>query len=211
MYGLSDPELERQANDKISFWDFLVSEKFPIKRLSGTSGNVCPKRIKIRRSGTNSKDNWTKRDWRSGKVWSRMRHSSRRLRDMQLPILPGRRCKTRRNKEGTGQKRGKSPILDSNFTRKKTVTLDWYGHFRLLLHLFMIVVSICLKKVKWFYRDRGYLVQSRRVLMLPCNEESGSSDWYSGYPQNKRISRIRSPGERPTQSSRMCFMTLMFM
>ena len=59
----SDPELERQANDKISFLKFLgFLEKIADHTTSGISGNGYPKPRRIKRSGKNSKDNLREKD-----------------------------------------------------------------------------------------------------------------------------------------------------
>ena len=54
-YGLSDPELERQATDRISFRKFLgFPEVIPAVQRSGLSGKDWAKQVKTRKYGKNS-------------------------------------------------------------------------------------------------------------------------------------------------------------
>jgi len=126
MYGLSDPELERQANDKISFLRFLG---FPEKVPDQTTVWYFRERI--------SK---TKKD---KAIWKELQ---RQLEGKGLKIRKGviqdatfvtadpghaladtpreMKQKPGETKKVPGQKRVRSPILDLNSIRKKTTTLD---------------------------------------------------------------------------------------
>ena len=126
MYGLSDPELERQANDKISFLRFLG---FPEKVPDQTTVWYFRERI--------SK---TKKD---KAIWKELQ---RQLEGKGLKIRKGviqdatfvtadpghaladtpreMKQKPGETKKVPGQKRVQSPILDLNSIRKKTATLD---------------------------------------------------------------------------------------
>jgi transposase, IS5 family len=134
MYGLSDPELERQENDKISFLRFLG---FPEKNPDNTTIWNFRERL--------SK---TKKD---KAIWNELQ---RQLEQKGLKIRKGviqdatfitadsrhatadtpswDDTKTLRNKEGTWTKRGKKFYFGFKLhTKKKTVTLDCHENFRL--------------------------------------------------------------------------------
>jgi IS5 family transposase len=63
MFGLSDPDLERQANDKISFLRFLgFPEKIPDHTTVWYFREPYPKLKRTKRSGRNSKGSWKDKD-----------------------------------------------------------------------------------------------------------------------------------------------------
>ena len=126
MYGLSDPELERQANDKISFLRFLgFPEKVPDhttvwyfrERLSKTKKDKAiwkelqrqleGKGLKIRKGVIQD----------ATFITADPGHASADL-PRETMQKPGE------TKKVPGQKRVRSPVLDSNSIRKKTATSD---------------------------------------------------------------------------------------
>ena len=117
MYGLSDPELERQANDKISFLRFLG---FPEKVPDQTT--VWYFRERLSKTGKD-KAIWNELQKQLEGKGLKIRKGV--IQDIHLPILLGEtRQKPGETKKVPGQKRAKSPILDSNFIRKKTAISD---------------------------------------------------------------------------------------
>jgi IS5 family transposase len=200
MYGLSDPELERQANDKISFLRFLG---FPEKIPDQTTVWYFRERL--------SK---TKKDTA---IWNELQ---RQLDEKGLKIRKGviqdatfitadpghatadtRRgddAKTRRNKEGTWTKKGKKSYFGFKLHTKEDCD---FGLIRSLqtttasVHDSRVDLS---EKGEVVYRDRGYFGAE------PKGFDATMQRGVRGHPigirdilRNKRISRKRSPGERP--------------
>lgn len=200
MYGLSDPELERQANDKISFLRFLgFPEKIPDQttvwyfreRLSKTKKNEAiwnelqrqldEKGLKIRKGVIQDATFITADPGHATADTSR-----------------GDDAKTRRNKEGTWTKKGKKSYFGFKLHTKEDCD---FGLIRALqtttasVHDSQIDLS---EKGEVVYRDRGYFGAE------PKGFDATMQRGVRGHPigirdilRNKRISRIRSPGERP--------------
>ena len=81
-YGLSDPELERQATDRISFRRFLgCPESILTPPPSGCSGSASPRRAGTGSSGLSCNASSTRRVYRSRRAWPRTRPS--------LPVTRG--------------------------------------------------------------------------------------------------------------------------
>ena len=200
MYGLSDPELERQANDKISFLRFLG---FPEKVPDQTTVWYFRERL--------SK---TKKD---KAIWKELQ---RQLEGKGLKIRKGviqdatfitadpghasadtprgDEAKTRRNKEGTWTKKGTKSYFGFKLHTKEDCD---FGLIRSLqtttasVHDSQIDLS---EKGEVVYRDRGYFGAE------PKGFDATMQRGVRGHPigirdilRNKRISRKRSPGERP--------------
>ena len=200
LYGLSDPELERQANDRISFRKFLgFPEGIP------DSSTVWLFRERLATTG------------KEEAIWKELQ---RQLEGKGLKIRkgviqdatfitadPGHAttgtprgddAKTRRNKEGTWTKKGKKSYFGFKLHTKEDCD---FGLIRALqtttasVHDSQIDLS---EKGEVVYRDRGYFgtepkgfdaTMQRGVRWHPI----GIRDTL----RNKRISRKRSPGERP--------------
>ena len=173
MYGLSDPELERQANDKISFLRFLG---FPETVPDQTTVWYFRERI--------SK---TKKD---KAIWKELQ---RQLEGKGLKIRKGviqdatfvtadpghaladtprgDEAKTRRNKEGTWTKKGTKSYFGFKLHTKEDCD---FGLIRSLqtttasVHDSQIDLS---EKGEVVYRVGVISVLNQRVLMQPCNEE----------------------------------------
>ena len=199
-YGLSDPELERQANDRISFHKFLgFPERIPDR------ATVWAFRERLIDTG------------RDERIWEELQRQidTKGLKVKEGVIQdatfitadPGHQrvneprgpaVKTRRNKDGEWTKKhGKS-----YFGHKLHTLTDMdYGLIRRLetttaeIHDSQIDLS---EHGEVVYRDRGYFG-------APCRGYNATMDRnVRGHPitekqknRNKRISRKRAPGERP--------------
>jgi IS5 family transposase len=199
-YGLSDPELERQANDRISFHKFLgFPERIPDR------ATVWAFRERLIDTG------------RDERIWEELQRQidTKGLKVKEGVIQdatfitadPGHQrvneprgpaVKTRRNKDGEWTKKhGKS-----YFGHKLHTLTDMdYGLIRRLetttaeIHDSQIDLS---EPGEVVYRDRGYFG-------APCRGYNATMDRnVRGHPitekqknRNKRISRKRAPGERP--------------
>jgi IS5 family transposase len=200
MYGLSDPELERQANDKISFLRFLG---FPKKIPDQTT--VWYFRERLSKTG---KDN---------AIWEELqRQLDRKGLAIRKGVIQdatfitadpghatadtprGDNAKTRRNKDGTWTKKGTKSYFGFKLHTKEDCD---FGLIRALLtttasvHDSQIDLS---ESGEVVYRDRGYFGAK------PKGFDATMQRGVRGHPigirdilRNKRISKIRSPGERP--------------
>ncbi len=199
-YGLSDPELERQANDRISFQKFLG---FP---------ELIPDRATVwafrERLAETSKDK---------EIWDELQRQidSKGLKIKEGVIQdarfitadPGHKkvdeprgpsAKTRRNKDGTWTKKGGK----SSFGYKLHTKMDIdYGLIRELettpanVHDSQIDLS---KPGEVVYRDRGYFGAPCKGYNATMNRNvRGHKNTIREKMRNKRITRKRAPGERP--------------
>lgn len=199
-YGLSDPELERQANDKISFLRFLG---FPEKIPDQTTVWYFRERL----SKTN-KDAalWTELQRQLDEKGLKSRKGV--IQDATFITADpghatadtprGNNAKTRRNKEGTWTKKGKKSYFGFKHHTKEDCD---FGLIRSLqtttasLHDSQIDLS---EKGDVVDRDRGYFGAE------PKGFDATMQRGGRGHPigirnilRNKRISRKRSHGERP--------------
>jgi len=200
LYGLSDPELERQANDRISFRKFLG---FPEKIPDQTT--VWYFRERLTKTG------------KDRAIWDELQ---RQLDEKGLKIRKGviqdatfitadpghassdtprgDEAKTRRSREGTWTKKGKKSCFGFKLHTKEDCE---YGLIRALatttasVHDSRVDLS---EEGEVVYRDRGYFG------VVPNGYDATMRRGVRGHPlgirdklRNQRISRIRSPGERP--------------
>ena len=200
LYGLSDPELERQANDRISFRKFLG---FP--EVIPDSSTVWLFRERLSQ---------TRKD---RAIWNEVQ---RQLDQKGMKIrkgviqdatfitadpghapadnLRGDDAKTRRSKEGSWVKKGKTSYFGFKLHTKEDCD---FGLIRALetttasVHDSQVDLS---KKGEVVYRDRGYFG------VKPNGFDATMKRAVRGHPlgiweklRNKRITRIRAPGERP--------------
>jgi IS5 family transposase len=200
MYGLSDPELERQANDKISFLRFLG---YPKKIPDQTTVWYFRERL--------SKTNKDKAIW--NELQRQLDEKGLKIRKGVIQdatfitadpghatadTTRGDDAKTRRNKEGTWTKKGKKSYFGFKLHTKEDCD---FGLIRVLqtttasLHDSQIDLS---EKGEVVYRDRGYFGAEPKAF------DATMQRGVRGHPmgirdtlRNNRISRIRSPGERP--------------
>lgn len=199
-YGLSDPELERQANDRISFHKFLgFPERIPDRstvwafreRLIDTGKD---ERIweELQRQ-IDSKGLKVKEGVIQDATFITADPGHQRINEPRGPAV-----KTRRNKDGEWTKKhGKSYYGH----KLHTLTDIDYGLIRRLetttaeIHDNQIDLS---KTGEVVYRDRGYFG-------APCKGHNATMDRnVRGHPittkqkkRNKRITSKRAPGERP--------------
>jgi transposase, IS5 family len=199
-YGLSDPELERQIIDRLSFRKFLgFPERIPDR------STVWAFRERLAETGKD-REIW-------GELQKQIDAKGLEVKEgvMQdatfITADPGHKkadeprgpeAKTRRNKEGTWAKKGKKSYYGYKLQTK--VDLD-YGLIRDLetttasLHDSQIDLS---EPGEVVYRDRGYFG-------APCQGHNATMKRATrGHPldikdkmRNQRISKKRSPGERP--------------
>lgn len=200
MYGLSDPELERQANDKISFLRFLgFPEKIPDQttvwyfreRLSKTNKDVAiwnelqrqldEKGLKIRKGVIQD----------ATFITADPGHAT-------ADTPRGDDSKTRRNKEGTWTKKGKKSYFGFKLHTKEDCD---FGLIRSLqtttaaVHDSRVDLS---EEGEVVYRDRGYFGAKPKVFDATMRRGvRGHPIGIQDILRNKRISRKRSPGERP--------------
>ena len=200
MYGLSDPELERQANDKISFLRFLgFPKKIPVQttvwyfreRLSKTNKDeviwnelqrqLDEKGLKIRKGVIQA----------ATFITADPGHAT-------ADTPRGDDAKTRRNKEGTWTKKGKKSYFGFKLHTKEDCD------FGLIRSLLTTTASVHDSRVdlscegEVVYRYRGYFgVEPRGFDATMQRGVSGHPMGIRDILRNKRISRKRSPGERP--------------
>jgi IS5 family transposase len=200
MYNLSDPELERQANDRISFLKFLgFPEKIPDR------STVWYFRERLARTG------------KEKAIWNELQ---RQLDEKGLEIKkgviqdatfitadPGHTtadtprgdgAKTRRSKDGTWTKKGKRSYFGYKLHTKEDCD---FGLIRALdvttasTHDSQVDLS---EKEEVVYRDRGYFgAESKGFNATMQRGIRGHPIGIRDQLRNARISRIRSPGERP--------------
>jgi IS5 family transposase len=200
MYGLSDPELEQQANDKISFLKFLgFPEKIPDR------STVRYFRERLVKTGKDKE------------IWNELQ---RQLDVKGLEIKKGviqdatfitadpshasadtprgDDAKTRRSNDGTWTKKGKKSYFGYKLHTKEDCD---FGLIRALnvttasTHDSQIDLS---EEGEVVYRDRGYFgAESKGFNATMQRGVRGHSIGIRDKLRNARISRIRSPGERP--------------
>jgi hypothetical protein len=136
MYGLSDPELERQANDKISFLKFLgFPEKIPDHSTIWYFRERLINQGKLELIWKELQRQQDAMGLKIKKVRSKMPHSSLLIRDM-LPQASSVETKpeNKKAKKVHGRKRIPSHILGLKSIPKKTVIMDLSENSRLQLH-----------------------------------------------------------------------------
>jgi len=200
MYNLSDPELERQANDRISFMKFLG---FPEKIPDQTT--VWYFRERLAKTGKDKA------------IWNELQ---RQLDDKGLKIQKGTiqdasfitadpghtpvdtprgdEAKTRRSKDGTWTKKGKKSYFGYKLHTKEDCD---FGLIRAIdvttasTHDSQIDLS---ENGEVVYRDRGYFgAETKGFNATMRRGVRGHPIGIRDQLRNVRISRIRSPGERP--------------
>jgi len=199
-HGLSDPELERQANDRISFRQFLG---YPVK---------IPDRSTIwlfrERLSKSEKDSliWNELQRqldlkglsiRKGMIQdATFIHSDPGHAKVDTPR--GKEAKTRRSKDGTWTKKGGK----SHFGYKFHVIID--RDYDLIRRIYTSTASVHDSQIdlsdidEVVYRDRGY--QGAECKGYNATMLRGARDHPIGIKdklRNNRISRKRSKGERP--------------
>ena len=199
-YGLSDPELERQATDRISFRKFLG---FP---------DVIPGDSTIWTFRERLKDTGKDRE-----VWNELQ---RQLDSMGLKVKEGTiqdatfitaepghakadkprgdKAQTRRSKDGTWAKKGSKSYfgykLHSKMDRDNELIRD-IETTTASLHDSQIDLSRCGEVV---YRDKGYFGAPAKGYDATMKKATRGHPLSIGDKlRNKRISRKRSPGEHP--------------
>lgn len=199
-YGLSDPELERQATDRISFRKFLgFPEVIPDR------ATVWSFRERLGQTGKN-KEIWEELQRQIDSKGLKVKEGV--IQDATfITADPGHKkvdeprgpsAKTRRDKDGTWTKKGKKSSYGYKLHTKMDIA---YGLIRELetttakIHDSRIDLS---QPDEIVYRDRGYFGGK-------CNGHNATMNRATrGHPlkirdklRNKRITRKRSPGERP--------------
>ncbi len=200
MYNLSDPELERQANDRISFMKFL---DFPEKIPDQTT--VWYFRERLAKTGKD-KAIWKELQRQLDAKGLEIRKGT--IQDATfITADPGHastdtprgdNAKTRRSKDGTWTKKG----IKSYFGYKLHTKEDCdFGLIRALdvttasTHDSQIDLS---KEGEVVYRDRGYFgTETKGFNATMKRGVRGHPIGIRDILRNARISRIRSPGERP--------------
>lgn len=200
LYGLSDPELERQANDRISFRKFLG---FP--EVIPDSSTVWLFRERLATTG------------KEEAIWNELqRQLDQKGMQIRKGVIqdatfitadPGHApadtsrgddAKTRRSKEGTWVKKGMKSYFGFKLHTKEDCE---FGLIRALetttasVHDSQIDLS---KEGEVVYRDKGYF--GVQPLGFDATMKRGVRNHSIGIwdiLRNKRISKKRSPGERP--------------
>ena len=200
MYNLSDPELERQANDRISFMKFLG---FPEKIPDQTT--VWYFRERLAKTGKD-KAIWNEHQRQLDAKGLEIRKGT--IQDATfITADPGHatgdtprgdQAKTRRSKDGTFTKKGKKSYFGYKLHTKEDCD---FGLIRALdvttasTHDSQIDLS---EKGEVIYRDRGYFgAESKGFNATMQRGVRGHPIGIQDQLRNARISRIRSPGERP--------------
>ncbi|MCK9632842.1 MAG: IS5 family transposase [Methanoregula sp.] len=200
MYNLSDPELERQANDRISFMKFLdYPEKIPDQT------TVWYFRERLAKTGKD-KAIWEELQRQLDAKGLKIRKGT--IQDATfITADPGHAstdtpreedAKTRRSRDGTWTKKGKKSYFGYKLHTKEDCD---FGLIRALevttasTHDSQVDLS---KEGEVIYRDRRYF--GTKTNGFNATMQRG----VRGHPigirdilRNARISRIRSPGERP--------------
>ncbi len=200
MYGLSDPELERQANDKISFLKFLgFPEKIPDQSTIWYFRERLVKQKKL------------------DLIWEELRHQENELglkikkgtiQDATfITADPGHapadkprgdQAKTRRSKEGTWTKKNSTSYFGFKVHSKEDCDYGLIWELQTStasLHDSQVDLS---KEGEIVYRDKGYF--GVQPLAFDATMKRGVRNHPIGIRdklRNIRISRKRSPGERP--------------
>ena len=200
MYGLSDPELERQANDKISFLKFLG---FP-KKLPDQSTIwyfrerlIQHKKLDLIWEELRRQENILGLKIKKGTIQDATfitadpGHSP-------ADKLRGDQARTRRSKEGTWTKKNAKSYFGFKVHSKEDCDYGLIWEIQTStasLHDSQIDLS---KEGEVVYRDKGYFG------VIPLGFDATMKRGVRNHPlgiwdklRNKRISRKRSPGERP--------------
>jgi IS5 family transposase len=200
MYGLSDPELERQANDKISFLKFLgFPKKIPDH---STIWYFRERLIKQRKLDLIWQELQRQQDTMGLKI------KKGTIQDATfITADPGHapadkprgdQAKTRRSKEGTWTKKNSKSYFGFKTHTKEDCD---FGLIRELqtttasVHDSQVDLS---KKGEVVYRDKGYF--GVKPLGFDATMQRGVRNHPIGIwdkLRNKRISKKRAPGERP--------------
>jgi len=198
-HGLSDPELERQATDRISFRNFLgFPEKIP------DFSTVWYFRERLIETGKHNKI-WEELNQQLDSKGLKVKKGV--IQDATIITTDpghakadkprGDKAKTRRSKDGTWVKKGKKSYFGYK-THTKT-DID-YGLIRDIetttasVHDSVIDLS---KHGEVVYRDRGYFgVPSNGFNATMTRSVRGHPIDIKDKFRNKRISKIRAPGER---------------
>jgi len=199
-YGLSDPELERQVTDRISFRHFLG---YP--DIIPDYSTVWYFRERLSKTGKD-KDIWNELQMQLELKGISIKKGV--IQDAtfitadpghaKLDKPRGKNAKTRRNKDGTWVKKGKKNFFGYKLHSKQDIK---YGLIREVqitnnrVHDSQIDLS---KKGEVIYRDRGYFGADCNGFNATMNRATrdhplGIRDTL----RNKRICRKRAPGERP--------------
>jgi len=211
MYNLSDPELERQANDRISFMKFL---DFPEKIPDQTT--VWYFRERLAKTGTD-KAIWNELQRQLDAKGLEIRKGT--IQDATFitadpghastDTLRGDNAKTPRSKDGTWTKKGMKSYFGYKLHTKEDCD---FGLIRALdvttasTHDSQIDLS---KEGEVVYRDRGYFgTETNGFNATMKRGVRGHPIGIRDILRNARISRIRSPGERPYAVTRMCSIPL---
>lgn len=199
-HGLSDPELERQANDRISFRQFLgYPEKIPDR------STIWLFRERLSKSGKDSliwDELQRQLDLKGLTIKKGMIQDATFIRSdpghETVDTPRGKEAKTRRNKDGTWTKKGGK----SHFGYKLHAILD--RNYDLIRRICTTTASVHDSQIdlsgegEIVYRDRGY--QGAECKGYNATMKRGARS----HPidirdkiRNNRISRKRSKGERP--------------
>jgi len=151
-YGLSDPELERQVVDRLSFNGSSASPRpCPTTPPSGSSGNASPSQVKIKRSGRSYSANSTRETSRSRRAPSRTPRSSPPTRGMPRRIS---HREERRRRGGVGMvlgpRRGAGHTIGSSCTPNRMWAMASSGIWRLLQPTSTIAECPSPSRVRWF-------------------------------------------------------------
>ena len=196
MYGLSDPELERQANDKISFLKFLgFPEKIP------DHSTIWYFRERLINQGKLELI-WKELQRQQDAMGLKIKKGT--IQDATFITadpghasagkLRGNQARTQRSKEGTWTKKNSKSYFGFKVHTKEDCD---YGFIRKLqtstasLHYSQVDLS---KEGVWSTVTRGISVLNLSDSMQQWNEEYPIDIW--DILRNKRISKKRSPGER---------------
>lgn len=200
MYGLSDPELERQANDKISFLKFLgFPEKIP------DHSTIWYFRERLINQGKLELI-WKELQRQQDALGLKIKKGT--IQDATFITADpghvpadkprGNQARTRRSKEGTWTKKNSKSYFGFKVHTKEDCD---YGLIRELqtstasLHDSQVVLS---KEGEVVYRDKGYF--GVKPLGFDATMKRGVRNHPIGIwdiLRNKRISKKRSVGERP--------------
>jgi IS5 family transposase len=200
MYNLSDPELERQANDRISF---MQISGFPEKIPDQTT--VWYFRERLAKTG---KDKAIREELQRQLDVKGLKIKKGTIQDATfITADPGHAptdtprgddAKTRRNKDDTWTKKGKKSYFGYKLHTKEDCD---FGLIRALdvttasIHDSQIDLS---KEGEVVYRDRGYFgTESKGFNATMQRGVRGHPIGIRDILRNARISKIRAPGERP--------------
>ena len=171
MYNLSDPALERQANDRISFMNFLG---FPEKIPDQTT--VWYFRERLAKTGKD-KAIWSELQRQLDAKGLKIRKGT--IQDATfINADPGHAtvntprgddAKTRRSKDGTWTKKGNKSFFGYKLHTKEDCDFGLIRALEVTPRQHTILKLTCRKKVKWCTVTVDTLVFRQRVSMLLCN------------------------------------------